>query len=267
MGEGGARRAGRLRQPERGPPNRLPPFALDVVRQVFAAYEGVNAERGQLDFEDLLLLTAGAIETDARRSPSEVHERYRHFTVDEYQDVNPLQQRLLDAWLGDRDDLCVVGDPNQTIYSFTGASPRYLREFAQALRGRDASCGWCATTARPTRSSRWPTGSIAGSRLQAQGGDGPEPTFDSVRRRAGRGGRGRRADRGAARDGVPAARDGGPVPGQRAVGGLRSRADRRPASRTSCAAGSGSSSGPRSARRWSCCAGRPARPPTTTRPA
>jgi DNA helicase-2/ATP-dependent DNA helicase PcrA len=157
--------------------NRLPPLALDVVRQVFAAYEGVNAGRGQLDFEDLLLLTAGAIETD-RHIAAEVHERYRHFTVDEYQDVSPLQQRLLDAWLGDRDDLCVVGDPNQTIYSFTGASPSYLREFANRYDG--------ATVVRLVRDYR-STNQVVGlanrvitdSRLQAQAGDGPDPSFDA----------------------------------------------------------------------------------------
>jgi DNA helicase-2/ATP-dependent DNA helicase PcrA len=157
--------------------NRLPPLALDVVRQVFSAYEGVNADRGQLDFEDLLLLMAGAIETD-KRIAAEVHERYRHFTVDEYQDVSPLQQRLLDAWLGDRDDLCVVGDPNQTIYSFTGASPSYLREFARRFVG--------ATVVRLVRDYR-STNQVVGlanrvipnSKLQAQGGDGPPPSFDS----------------------------------------------------------------------------------------
>jgi len=157
--------------------NRLPPLALDVVRAVFAAYEGVNADRGQLDFEDLLLLMAGAIETD-KRIAAEVHERYRHFTVDEYQDVSPLQERLLDAWLGDRDDLCVVGDPNQTIYSFTGASPSYLREFARRFEG--------ATVVRLVRDYRSTTQVVAlankvipDSRLQAQGGDGPAPSFDS----------------------------------------------------------------------------------------
>ena len=71
-----------------------------------------------------------------RRSPQTVREQYRHFVVDEYQDVNPLQQRLLDLWLGGRDDLCVVGDATQTIYSFTGASPQYLLGFAQPLPGR-----------------------------------------------------------------------------------------------------------------------------------
>jgi DNA helicase-2/ATP-dependent DNA helicase PcrA len=155
---------------------RLPPFAHDVVAQVFAAYESVNADRGQLDFEDLLLLMAAAIEND-RRIADEVHERYRHFTVDEYQDVSPLQQRLLDAWLADRDDLCVVGDPNQTIYSFTGASPSYLREFAKRFPG--------ATVVRLVRDYRSTNQVVVlanrlvrDSRLRAQGGDGPEPTFD-----------------------------------------------------------------------------------------
>ena len=69
--------------------------------------------------------TAAAIENDPVVA-AEFRDRYRCFVVDEYQDVTPLQQRVLDAWLGERDDLTVVGDANQTIYSFTGASPRYL---------------------------------------------------------------------------------------------------------------------------------------------
>ncbi|HZE51254.1 MAG TPA: 3'-5' exonuclease, partial [Jatrophihabitantaceae bacterium] len=83
---------------------------------------------GQVDFADLLLIMAGAIE-QYRDVAEEVRSRYRHFVVDEYQDVSPLQQRLLDAWLGGRDDVCVVGDANQTIYSFAGATPRHLLEF------------------------------------------------------------------------------------------------------------------------------------------
>jgi DNA helicase-2/ATP-dependent DNA helicase PcrA len=155
---------------------RLPPLAHDVVQQVFTAYESVNADRGQLDFEDLLLLTAGAIETD-NRIAAEIRERYRHFTVDEYQDVSPLQQRLLDAWLGDRDDLCVVGDPNQTIYSFTGASPSYLREFAKRFDGATV-----VRLVRDYRSTNQVVGLanrvIPGSQLRAQAGDGPEPSYD-----------------------------------------------------------------------------------------
>jgi DNA helicase-2/ATP-dependent DNA helicase PcrA len=157
--------------------NREPPFPLETVARVFAAYEEINADRGQLDFEDLLLLTAGAIEND-RGVAGEIRGQYRHFTVDEYQDVNPLQQRLLDAWLGDSDDVCVVGDPNQTIYSFTGASPSYLRDFGERYPTaavvrlvRD----YRSTTQVVTLANRV----IPGARLRAQGGEGPEPGFDA----------------------------------------------------------------------------------------
>ncbi len=107
---------------------REPPLPPADLAAVYAAYEQVKPERGELDFEDLLLLTAAAIE-DHPDVAAEVRARYRHFVVDEYQDVNPLQQRLLDAWLGGRDDVCVVGDAAQTIYSFTGASSSYLLDF------------------------------------------------------------------------------------------------------------------------------------------
>ncbi len=100
----------------------------DVIAGLYDAYEAVKRDAGVLDFDDLLLLTAAVIE-EHRWVADELRSRYRHFVVDEYQDVNPLQQRLLDAWLGERDSLCVVGDANQTIYSFTGASPRHLVEF------------------------------------------------------------------------------------------------------------------------------------------
>ena len=94
---------------------------------------------------------------ERRRGGEEFRDRYRCFVVDEYQDVTPLQQRVLDAWLGERDDLTVVGDANQTIYSFTGATPRYLLDFSR--RFPDAAwCGWSATTGRPRRWCRWPTG-------------------------------------------------------------------------------------------------------------
>ena len=91
-----------------------------------------------LDFDDLLLHTAAAIENDDAVA-QEFRDRYRCFVVDEYQDVTPLQQRVLDAWLGSRDDLTVVGDANQTIYSFTGATPRYLLDFSR--RFPDAAGG------------------------------------------------------------------------------------------------------------------------------
>ncbi|MDT5103774.1 MAG: ATP-dependent helicase UvrD/PcrA [Mycobacterium sp.] len=109
------------------------PFDAARIAVVYAGYEAAKARRDGttlLDFDDLLLHTAAAIENDAAVA-QEFRDRYRCFVVDEYQDVTPLQQRVLDAWLGDRDDLTVVGDANQTIYSFTGATPGYLLDFSR----------------------------------------------------------------------------------------------------------------------------------------
>lgn len=105
---------------------------LDVqqVADLQKAYEKLKDERRQMDFEDVLLTCAGMLEAEPRVT-QEVREQYRHFTVDEFQDVSPLQHRLLDLWLGDRRDLCVVGDASQTIYSFAGADARYLLDFAR----------------------------------------------------------------------------------------------------------------------------------------
>ena len=105
--------------------------ALDVaaLADLMRAYEKVKDERRQLDFEDVLLACAGMLESEPRVAAA-VHEQYRHLTVDEFQDVSPIQNRLLELWLGDRHDMCVVGDASQTIYSFAGADPRYLLEFA-----------------------------------------------------------------------------------------------------------------------------------------
>lgn len=95
---------------------------------VYAAYERLKRDRSVIDFEDVLLLTVGVLE-DRPDVADQVRSQYRHFVVDEYQDVSPLQQRLLDLWLGERDTVCVVGDAAQTIYSFTGATPEYLLRF------------------------------------------------------------------------------------------------------------------------------------------
>jgi len=100
----------------------------DSVARVYAEYEQTKRRAGMIDFADMLLIMAGGLES-LPDVAEEVRSRYRHFVVDEYQDVSPLQQRLLDAWLGDRDDLCVVGDANQTIYSFAGATPQHLLGF------------------------------------------------------------------------------------------------------------------------------------------
>jgi DNA helicase II / ATP-dependent DNA helicase PcrA len=102
-----------------------PPIPADLAHRVFREYERRKTEAGGLDFEDLLERTIRALEDDAHALEL-VRERWRAFTVDEYQDVNLLQQTLLDLWLGDRDELCAVGDDYQSIYGFTGASADWL---------------------------------------------------------------------------------------------------------------------------------------------
>ncbi len=108
---------------------RVPPLAAAEVAGLFAGYERLCGERHLVDFESVLELTA-AILAEHRLAAAQVRDRYRYFVVDEYQDVNPLQKLLLDTWAGDRDEVCVVGDPRQTIYSFTGATSAYLTGFA-----------------------------------------------------------------------------------------------------------------------------------------
>ena len=163
------------------------PLDAEKIAAIYAAYETLKANRDGrtlLDFDDLLLHTAAAIENDAAVA-SEFRDRYRCFVVDEYQDVTPLQQRVLDAWLGDRDDLTVVGDANQTIYSFTGASPRYLLDFSRRFSGaalvrleRDyrSTPQVVSLANRVIAAAR---GRMAGSRLQliGQRSPGPEPMF------------------------------------------------------------------------------------------
>jgi DNA helicase-2/ATP-dependent DNA helicase PcrA len=102
-----------------------PPIPRDLMTRVFREYERRKADGGWVDFEDLLELAIRLFDDDPN-AIAEVRDRYRSFTVDEYQDVNLLQQTLLERWLGDRDDLCAVGDDYQSIYAFTGATPEYL---------------------------------------------------------------------------------------------------------------------------------------------
>lgn len=104
------------------------------VAEVFTAYEQLKRSNGVIDFEDMLRAAVWGIEEHPDVG-EQVRGQYRHFVVDEYQDVNPLQQRLLDAWLGGRNDLTVVGDASQTIYSFTGATSAYLVDFPRRHRG------------------------------------------------------------------------------------------------------------------------------------
>lgn len=115
--------AGRI---ERRPsPGRL---TGEQVVALLQTYEDLKDERRQFDFEDVLLACAGMIEMEPAVA-MQVREQYRFFVVDEYQDVSPLQQHLLELWLGGRRDVCVVGDASQTIYSFAGARSDFLLEF------------------------------------------------------------------------------------------------------------------------------------------
>lgn len=122
--------------PEAARAARREPPGMDVtaMARLIAEYEQVKAERGVIDFEDVLLLLVGILR-ERGDIAARIREQYRHFVVDEYQDVNAVQQRLLDLWVGDRTDVCVVGDPAQTIYSFTGASPRHLLDFPRRHPG------------------------------------------------------------------------------------------------------------------------------------
>ncbi|QIK68643.1 UvrD-helicase domain-containing protein [Nocardioides sp. HDW12B] len=105
-----------------------------TVAAVFASYEEVKREADRIDLEDVLLCAAAILAEDERVA-AEVRRQYHHFVVDEYQDVSPIQAALLDLWLGGRDDLCVVGDPAQTIYTFAGASSHHLLDLPRRYRG------------------------------------------------------------------------------------------------------------------------------------
>jgi DNA helicase-2/ATP-dependent DNA helicase PcrA len=152
------------------------------VAEVYTGYEEAKRRNNEIDFSDLLLIMAGALE-EIPEVARAIRTQYRYFVIDEYQDVSPIQQRLLDAWLGGRDDLCVVGDPHQTIYSFAGARPSYLLGFAERYPS--------ATVVRLERDYRStpqvvdlanrliggaPTAGV-GLRLIGQRPDGPLPSF------------------------------------------------------------------------------------------
>lgn len=104
-------------------------LSADDMVELVTRYEKAKSERGRIDFEDVLLLAVGMLESEPGVL-AKVRERYQHFLVDEYQDVSPVQQRLLDMWLGSSRDVCVVGDSSQTIYTFAGATSDYLLGFA-----------------------------------------------------------------------------------------------------------------------------------------
>jgi DNA helicase-2/ATP-dependent DNA helicase PcrA len=107
-----------------------PRVTPEQIVQVYTAYESIKKQELAIDFEDVLLLCSAMMEEE-RDVRERVQDQYRYFTIDEYQDISPIQQRLINAWLGTRTDICVVGDPAQTIYSFAGATPVFLNSFTQ----------------------------------------------------------------------------------------------------------------------------------------
>ncbi|MSO16626.1 MAG: ATP-dependent helicase [Candidatus Planktophila sp.] len=107
-----------------------PRLTPEQMVQVYTAYESIKKQELAIDFEDVLLLCSAMLEEE-RDVRERVQDQYRYFTIDEYQDISPIQQRLINAWLGTRTDICVVGDPAQTIYSFAGATPVFLNTFTQ----------------------------------------------------------------------------------------------------------------------------------------
>ncbi len=158
---------------------REPPIPADLFLRVYDGYERAKARAGRIDFDDLLLETVALLESD-EPAASLVRARKSWFSVDEYQDTSPLQQRLLELWLGERRDLCVVGDEDQTIYTFTGATSAFLASFAQRWPGARE-----VTLVRNYRSSPQVLGManrlLAGEgrvkRLVATRPDGPEPVI------------------------------------------------------------------------------------------
>lgn len=167
--------------PARGAPAGLSP---EVLLDLHRAYESLKDERRQIDFEDVLLATAGMLESEPRVL-EQVQEQYRTFVVDEYQDVSPLQHDLLRLWMGDRRDLCVVGDASQTIYSFAGASSEYLLDFAGEFPGAlvvRLQQNHRSTSPLIETANRLMRGQPGALELQPAGeAPGPEPELDAYR--------------------------------------------------------------------------------------
>jgi len=158
---------------------REPPIPLDLFVRVFDGYERAKVRAGRIDFDDLLLDTVALLEED-ETAASLVRARKSWFSVDEYQDTNPLQQRLLELWLGDGRDLCVVGDEDQTIYTFTGATSSFLTSFAARWPGaREVALvrNYRSSPQVLTLANRLLAGSGRAKRLVPTRSDGPEPVI------------------------------------------------------------------------------------------
>jgi len=167
---------------ERDAAGREPPIPADLFVRVYADYERAKTRANRIDFDDLLLDTVDLLETDEDAAAT-VRARKCWFSVDEYQDTNPLQQRLLELWVGDRRDLCVVGDEDQTIYTFTGASSRFLTSFADRWPGATVLSlvrNYRSTPQVLDLANRLIAAEGRPKRLVATRGDGPLPTISRL---------------------------------------------------------------------------------------
>jgi DNA helicase II / ATP-dependent DNA helicase PcrA len=155
---------------------RSPPIPADLFVKVYADYERAKARARRIDFDDLLVGAVDLLESNEDAAAA-VRARKRWFSVDEYQDTNPLQQRLLELWLGDREDVCVVGDEDQTIYSFTGATSDFLTGFAKRHPGARVlklTRNYRSTSQVLELANRLLASQGRRKRLEATRGEGPE---------------------------------------------------------------------------------------------
>ena len=151
----------------------------EQISQVYTAYMSLMKQERTMDFEDVLLLTAAMLEEE-REVRERVQDQYRHFTIDEYQDISPLQQRVINAWLGSRQELCVVGDPAQTIYSFAGATPVFLNTFTQRFPDAEVirlTSGYRSTPEITLMANTVLRSASMGQELVAQNDHGSKPSI------------------------------------------------------------------------------------------
>ena len=157
-----------------------PRVKAEHIAAIYVAYESLKKQELAIDFEDVLLLTSAMLEEE-RTVRERVQDQYRYFTVDEYQDISPIQQRLINAWLGSRKDICVVGDPAQTIYSFAGATPVFLNTFTQRFPEAEVirlSTGYRSTPEITFAANALLRNSSMGQELTASNDHGLHPSVD-----------------------------------------------------------------------------------------
>ena len=154
-----------------------PRVNAEQVAQVYTAYESIKRQELAMDFEDVLLLTTAMLEEE-REVRERVQDQYRYLTVDEYQDISPLQQRLINAWLGNRQEICVVGDPAQTIYSFAGATSSFLTTFTSRFPDAEVirlTSGYRSTPEITFAANSLLRSATMGQELNAQNDHGDKP--------------------------------------------------------------------------------------------